>query len=108
MYRSSHVKNDPSRVIQKKILRYANNQIVKKTKVQKRNGTRGLGHAYTQCRPARSGPVTFTVGYLLGQHVTQLLLAEANLVDGLSSVLEGDVITVEVRGKKYFCIFIIC
>ena len=48
--------------------------------------------------------MTFTVGYLLGQHVTQLLLAEANLVDGLSSVLEGDVIAVEVRGKKYFCI----
>lgn len=60
-----------------------------------------LGTLISQSRPAQAGPVTFTVGYLLGQHVTQLLLAEANLVDGLSSVFEGDVVAVEVRGEKY-------
>jgi hypothetical protein len=44
----------------------------------------------------------FTVGYLLGQHITQLFVAKADLVNGLSSILEGNVVAVEVRGEKDF------
>lgn len=40
---------------------------------------------------------------LLRQHVSQLLIGEADLVNGLSSVLEGNVVAVEVGREKYFC-----
>lgn len=40
---------------------------------------------------------------LLRKQLLQLVLAEQDLVDGVSSVLEGYVVTVDVGGEEDFC-----
>lgn len=39
---------------------------------------------------------------LLGEHGGGLLVGEVDLVDGVSAVLEGDVVVVDVRREKDF------
>ena len=39
---------------------------------------------------------------LLGEHGGGLLVGEVNLVDGVSAVLEGDVVVVDVRREEDF------
>lgn len=39
---------------------------------------------------------------LLGQHVLGLLVAECDFVDGVSAVLQGNVVAVDVRRQEDF------
>jgi hypothetical protein len=39
---------------------------------------------------------------LLRQHVLHFVLAKQDFVDGISSVLEGYVVAIDIRGQEYF------
>lgn len=42
-------------------------------------------------------------GGLLGEHLLELLVREQDVVHGVSSVLEGGVVTVDVGWEEDFC-----